>query len=72
MGNFVGYSKQKFRKRKVNLQSKNMIESNKTLDPFRNLGQLPVEVITKIIDYLSFADISNLRIVSKGFYNTSK
>ena len=72
MGNFVGYSKQKFRKRKVNLQSKNMIESNKTFDPLRNLGQLPVEVITKIIDYLSFADISNLRIVSKGFYNTSK
>ena len=72
MGNFIGYNKQKIRKRKVNLQSKNMIESNKTLDPFRKLGRLPVEVITKITDYLSFADILNLRIVSKGFCNASK
>lgn len=62
MGNFIGYSKQKIKKRSMSLEFNNMIESNKTFDPFRNLYQLHVQIIIKIIDYLSFADILNLRI----------
>ena len=72
MGNLIAYSAQKNGKRIVNLQSKNIFESDNTFNPSRNLNQLPMEIIMKIFGYLSFKDILNLRKVSKCFYNASK
>ena len=72
MGNRIGYSAQNSRKRNVELRRKDSAEFNETCEAFRNLDQLPVEVIIKIFGYLPFEDILSLRKVSKGFYDASK
>ena len=72
MGNRIGYRLQNSRKRSVESQHEDLAELDNTRESFRNLDQLPVEVIIKIFSYLSFEDMLSLRKVSKGFYDASK